>query len=60
MLRVCLSSDKIANVSRETFLPQSTNKARLQGVSVFCALIVGCKIQADLPFSAQPIGRSGI
>jgi len=57
---MCLSSDKIANVSRETFLPQSTNKARLQRVSVLVALLVGWTIQADRLFSAQPIGRRGI
>jgi len=45
-------------------LPQSENKsknpARWQPVSVLVALIGGCKIQADRPFSAQPIGRSSI
>jgi len=51
---------KIANVSRETILPQSENKACLQPVSVLVALLGGWTIQPDRLFSAQPIGCSGI
>jgi len=43
---------KVANVSRETILPQATNK----GFVVLVALIGGWTIQAKCRFSAQPIG----
>jgi len=47
-----LSRPQIANVSRETILPQATNK----GFVVLVALIVGWRIPPKCRFSAQPIG----